>query len=182
VQAPGVSFFRIRRGKRTRPVIPLARISTGAARKKPSRTRILAPRRIVPPAPQAAVRLNLLFACCLALLPALSVAGDSTDDAFDALLSLPQAQPEQGEWNHAAPEGFDSQDGDEAALIAWLDACRDEGADFGELRHQGSLLGQQIECSRAGQSYRLDAPRFVLAAVLAKGAQADESAVIGVAE
>ncbi|HWU53846.1 MAG TPA: hypothetical protein VN153_13660, partial [Tahibacter sp.] len=93
------------------------------------------------------MRLNLLFACCLALLPALPAAADSTDDAFDALLSLPQAQPEQGEWNHAAPEGFDGHDGDEAALIAWLAACKDEGADFGELRHQGSLLHHAI---RAG--------------------------------
>jgi hypothetical protein len=94
------------------------------------------------------VRLSLLFACCLALLPVLSAAaGDPTDDAFDALLSLPQAQPEQGEWNHAVPEGFDGHDGDEAALIAWLAACREEGADFGELRHQGSLLHHAI---RAG--------------------------------
>lgn len=101
----------------------------------------------MPPAPLAAVRLNLLFACCLAVLPALSFAGDPTDDAFDALLSLPQAQPEQGEWNHAVPEGFDGHDGDEAALIEWLAACKDEGADFAELRHQGSLLHHAI---RAG--------------------------------
>ncbi|WP_257385836.1 hypothetical protein [Tahibacter caeni] len=46
------------------------------------------------------MRLILLFACCLALLPVLpAAAGDPTDDAFDALLSLPQAQPAEGEWN-----------------------------------------------------------------------------------
>jgi hypothetical protein len=42
----------------------------------------------------------------------------ATNNTFEALLSLPQTQPEEGNWKHVAPEGFDSED--EAELIRWL--------------------------------------------------------------
>ncbi len=95
-----------------------------------------------------AVRLStLLLLCGFAAGASSSVfAGSPTDDAFDALLSIPQAAAEDGEWNHSAPEGFDI-DGGEDALIEWLTASKEEGADFAELRHQGSLLHHAI---RAG--------------------------------
>jgi hypothetical protein len=94
------------------------------------------------------VRLSTLLLLCGFAVGASSsaFAGSPTDDAFDALLSIPQAAAEDGEWNHSAPEGFDI-DGGEDALIEWLTASKEEGADFAELRHQGSLLHHAI---RAG--------------------------------
>lgn len=90
---------------------------------------------------------TLLLLCGFAVGASSSAfAGSPTDDAFDALLSMPQAAAEDGEWNHSAPEGFDI-DGGEDALIEWLTASKEEGADFAELRHQGSLLHHAI---RAG--------------------------------
>ena len=62
----------------------------------------------------------------------------ATDAAFDALLSMPQAQPSDDSWNVAAPEGYDGKD--EAALIQWLAQQRKLGADFNQYRHEGTLL------------------------------------------
>ena len=50
----------------------------------------------------------------------------ATDAAFDALLSMPQAQPSEGDWGVEVPDGYDGKD--EAALIHWLARQRKLGA------------------------------------------------------
>ena len=83
----------------------------------------------------------LLFAALLAH-PAWAANPVATSNAFDALLSLPQAQPEEGEWNHVVPKGFGAED--ESGLIRWLALQKKAGADFNQVRHQGTLLHHAI--------------------------------------
>lgn len=92
--------------------------------------------------PALFVRFCLLV--CAGLLANLAWAANpiATSNAFDALLSLPQTQPVEGEWNHVAPEGF--KDEDEATLIRWLAKQKQAGADFNQIRHQGTMLHHAI--------------------------------------
>lgn len=75
----------------------------------------------------------------LALLPT------PTDDAFDALLSMPTAKPSEGEWDVIAPDDFTPES--EAALIRYLALQVKRGAKVNEYRHYGTLLQHAI---RAG--------------------------------
>lgn len=84
----------------------------------------------------------LLFAGLLAVMPVAAANELATINAFEALLSLPQTQPEEGQWGHRAPPGFDSED--EADLIRWLAKQKKAGADFGALRHAGTMLHHAI--------------------------------------
>src|SRR5262245_30023544 len=68
----------------------------------------------------------------------------ATNRAFDALLSLPAAQPEEGDWGREAPPGFDREDSSEEQLIRWLRRQKRDGADFNATRHQGSLLHHAV--------------------------------------
>lgn len=93
------------------------------------------------PAPRlrlAAVLASLLMAAA----PAWAGDNPATSKAFDALLSLPQTQPEEGEWQHSAPAGFDSQQ--EGDLIRWLTRQKQAGADLTATRHDGTLLHHAI--------------------------------------
>lgn len=87
-----------------------------------------------------------VFFLVLAVLSAHSVWAATnpaaTSKAFDALLSLPQTQPEEGQWDHAVPEGFEGED--ETTLIRWLTRQQKAGADFNQVRHQGTLLHHAI--------------------------------------
>lgn len=63
----------------------------------------------------------------------------ATINAFDALLSFPQTQPEDGWWNHVAPNDFDVEDG-EAGLIRYLAKQKKKGMDVNQTRHTGTML------------------------------------------
>jgi len=84
----------------------------------------------------------MLLLVALIAFPAWAVNETATINAFEALLSLPQTHPDEGEWSHVAPEGFDSED--EAGLIRWLTQQKKAGADFNQTRHQGTLLHHAI--------------------------------------
>ena len=92
--------------------------------------------------PASLVRLGILL--CAGLLANLTWAANpiATSDAFNALLSLPQTQPVEGQWNHVAPEGFSGED--EATLIRWLTKQKQAGADFNQIQHQGTMLHHAI--------------------------------------
>jgi hypothetical protein len=93
------------------------------------------------PAPRSLLA-ALLSSLVLAAAPAWAGNEAATSKAFDALLSLPQTQPQEGEWQHEAPAGFDG--GDEAGLIRWLARQKKAGADFSQTRHDGTLLHHAI--------------------------------------
>ncbi len=79
----------------------------------------------------------------------------ATERAFDALLSMPQAQPPDNNWNVQAPQGYDgSSEGD---LIAWLAQQRQDGADINAYHHQGTLLQHAI------RSHMTEVARWLLA-------------------
>jgi len=84
---------------------------------------------------RVAVAAMLLFVWTSA---AIAFDDTATDAAFDALLSMPQAQPSEGDWGVEVPDGYDGKD--EAALIHWLARQRKLGADFNQYRHKGTLL------------------------------------------
>ena len=67
----------------------------------------------------------------------------ATINAFDALLSFPQTQPEDGWWNHVAPNDFDVEDG-EAGLIRYLAKQKKKGMDVNQTRHTGTMLHHAI--------------------------------------
>lgn len=101
-----------------------------------------------------------LLLACLALLwlgcAHATVHDDqATDRAFDALLSMPQAQPPDGDWNVAAPSGYDGSSEDD--LITWLAQQQKAGADFNAYRHDGTLLQHAI------RSHLPSATRWLLA-------------------
>lgn len=66
----------------------------------------------------------------------------ATERAFDALLSMPQAQPPDTSWNVGAPQGYDGSSEDD--LIAWLAQQRHDGADLNAYRHDGTILQHAI--------------------------------------
>lgn len=80
-----------------------------------------------------------------ALRNALALLSTPTDDAFDALLSMPTAKPSEGEWEIIAPDDFSPED--EAALIRYLALQVKRGAKVNAYRHYGTLLQHAI---RAG--------------------------------
>lgn len=84
---------------------------------------------------RVAVAAMLLFAWTSA---AIAFDDEATDAAFDALLSMPQAQTSDDNWKVEAPDGYDGKD--EAALIQWLAQQQKFGADFNQYRHEGTLL------------------------------------------
>jgi hypothetical protein len=67
---------------------------------------------------------------------------DATNRAFDALLSMPQAQPPDNNWGVDAPEDYDGSNEDD--LIVWLAQQRKQGADLNAYRHYGTLLQHAI--------------------------------------
>jgi hypothetical protein len=67
---------------------------------------------------------------------------DPTDAAFAALLSMPGAAPETGEWKFDVPEAFHGKT--EQQLIRWLEQKKKEGANFNAYRHYGTLLHHAI--------------------------------------
>ncbi|MCU0753522.1 MAG: hypothetical protein MUE46_00150 [Xanthomonadales bacterium] len=75
--------------------------------------------------------------------------GKATDQAFAALLSMPSAAPDEGEW--IIPRPADFQPGDEARLIAFLDGQLDRGAELEARRHFGTLLQHALR-ARLGQT------------------------------
>ena len=79
---------------------------------------------------------------CLLAYPVQAANERATIRAFEALLSLPQTQPEEGVWGHEAPPGFEGTD--ESALIEWLKTQKKAGADFNEVRHFGTMLHHAI--------------------------------------
>ncbi|HWR77157.1 MAG TPA: hypothetical protein VN283_08110 [Thiobacillus sp.] len=87
-------------------------------------------------------RAGVLLFTALVANPAWAANEVATSNAFEALLSLPQTQPDEGEWGHVAPEGFNGED--ETALIRWLARQKKAGADFNQARHQGTLLHHAI--------------------------------------
>ena len=92
--------------------------------------------------PASLVRICILLCAAMWAHPAWTANPVATSNAFDALLSLPQTQPEEGQWNHVAPEGFGGED--ETALIRWLAKQKQAGADFNQIRHQGTMLHHAI--------------------------------------
>ena len=92
--------------------------------------------------PTLLVRIYICVYVGLMAHPAGATNPVATAGAFDALLSLPQTQPEEGEWGHVTPEGFETQD--ETALIRWLAKQKQAGADFNQIRHQGTMLHHAI--------------------------------------
>lgn len=69
--------------------------------------------------------------------------GDGADDAFAALLSIPQAAPLDGSWGVQAPPGFAAED--DAGLLAWL--RQQKRVNNKAYRYDGTLLHHAI---RAG--------------------------------
>lgn len=67
---------------------------------------------------------------------------DATDEAFAALLAMPEAQPRQGQW--IIPEQTESAPQSEKALIARLGKLKKKGANFNAIRHRGTLLAHAI--------------------------------------
>jgi len=78
----------------------------------------------------------LLLALTAATWSQESTATRATDDAFDALLSLPQGLPEGSEFAAGPPDRFK----DQAALQAALEDDLSAGADLNAYRHGGTLL------------------------------------------
>ncbi len=87
----------------------------------------------------------LMRARLTALRDALAFLPTPTDDAFDALLSMPTAKPSEGEWEIIAPDDFSPED--EAALIRYLAVQVKRGAKVNAYRHFGTCLHHAI---RAG--------------------------------
>lgn len=89
---------------------------------------------------------RLLLACVALLWLSCASASphndQATDRAFDALLSMPQAQPPDNQWDVEAPPGFRGDNEDD--LIEWLAQQRDEGADLDGYRHYGTLLQHAV--------------------------------------
>lgn len=79
------------------------------------------------------------------LRTALNALSSATDDAFDALLSMPAAKPAEGEWDTIKPDDFEPAD--ESALIRYLARQVKRGADVNAYRHYGTLLHHAL---RAG--------------------------------
>lgn len=75
--------------------------------------------------------------------------GKATDLAFAALLSMPGAAPDEGEW--IIPRPTDFAPGDEARLIAFLDRQLDRGAELEARRHFGTLLQHALR-ARLGRT------------------------------
>lgn len=92
------------------------------------------------------LRRLLGIALCLSLPLAYAANNRATDAAFAALLSMPGAEPETGNWNTPEPEGFSADS--EKELIAYLALQQKAGGDFNAYRHNGTLLHHAI---RAGK-------------------------------
>lgn len=93
-------------------------------------------------------RALLLVAALFLVRLALAEENQATIVAIEALLSLPQTQPPEGEWGHRAPPGFVfDENNEEAALISWLKKQKKNGADLNAIRHGGTMLHHVI---RAG--------------------------------
>lgn len=75
--------------------------------------------------------------------------GKATDRAFAALLSMPGAAPDEGEW--IIPRPADFEPGDEARLIAFLDRQLGRGAELEARRHFGTLLQHALR-ARLGRT------------------------------
>ena len=90
----------------------------------------------------------LLVAALFLAQPTWAEENQATIDAFEALLSLPQTQPPEGDWGHQEPPGFVvEKNNEEAALISWLKKQKKKGADLNAMRHGGTMLHHVI---RAG--------------------------------
>lgn len=83
-----------------------------------------------------------LFLLMLNVSTALAENKTATNKGFQALFSMPQAKPEEGEWNVEPPKGFNPET--ESELIRWLARQKKDGADFNQVRHQGTLLHHAI--------------------------------------
>jgi hypothetical protein len=68
--------------------------------------------------------------------------GQTTDEAFAALLSMPGAEPQNGSWIFATPPEFEPRTEDN--LIRWLKKKKKQGADFNAQRHFGTLLDHAL--------------------------------------
>jgi hypothetical protein len=102
---------------------------------------------------------RLLLACIalfwLGCASAATHSNQATARAFDALLSMPQAQPPDNHWDVETPKGYDGTSEDD--LIAWLAQQRRDGADLNAYRHYGTLLQHAI------RSHMLKVVRWLLA-------------------
>lgn len=83
-----------------------------------------------------------LFLLILNVSTAFAENKTATNKGFQALFSMPQAKPEEGEWSVEPPKGFNPET--ESELIRWLARQRKDGADFNQVRHQGTLLHHAV--------------------------------------
>lgn len=86
-------------------------------------------------------------------VPANLKARQATIRAFDALLAHEGATPPNSEWQHTAPQDYETATTDlegEEALVAYLARQKAAGADFNAIRHEGTLLHHAL---RAGFEY-----------------------------
>ena len=98
----------------------------------------LLPRRLV-----RILAATLLVATTASWAQVAATPSSPTDDAFDALLSLPQGLPEGGEFPASHPDGIT----DEATLRAALENDLAAGADLNASRHGGTLLHHALRAN-----------------------------------
>lgn len=84
----------------------------------------------------------LLCGLLMSFSHAAMAAGQVTDEAFAALLSMPSAKPQSGQWIFDIPSGFEPSS--EENLIRWLAKKKKQGADFNAQRHFGTLLDHAL--------------------------------------
>ena len=96
----------------------------------------------------AGLWLQLCMPASAAELPP-SYRGKATDLAFAALLSMPGAEPAEGQWIIPRPADFEPVY--EARLIAYLQQQRKSGADLEARRHFGTLLQHALR-ARLGRT------------------------------
>lgn len=97
----------------------------------------------IPMAISRFLRKFMLLFVAIAFFPMALANEIATIEAFDALLSLPQTQPDDGGWNHVAPSDFNVEKG-EAGLIRYLAKQKKNGADVNQTRHTGTMLHHAI--------------------------------------
>lgn len=88
------------------------------------------------------LRITLLSILFSHVIPALAFNPVATDAAFAALLSMPSAKPETGNWTFPVPMDF--RDKSESGLITYLAKQQDRGANLNAYRHFGTLLHHAI--------------------------------------
>lgn len=88
------------------------------------------------------LRFTLLSILFSHVIPALAFNPAATDAAFAALLSMPSAKSETGNWTFPVPVDFRGKS--ESELITYLAKQQARGADFNAYRHFGTLLHHAI--------------------------------------